>query len=89
MRRWQVVTVLDADDRPHQCARAFTETGAWRRAARWRRARTFFRQHFSCGPILAEGCADDACDISGWFEVRRVGDNRTLNEYLDDEAAAL
>lgn len=88
MKRWQVVTVFGMDSRPHTWARTFTEAGGWRKARRLHHAGSWIGQHFACGDRLPLGCrAGDACDLRGWMEVRRVGDDRTMAEFLRDQLA--
>lgn len=83
------VTTTGGHDRGRVRGYAWTEAGAWRRARKWRAKRPTFRQHYACGNLLADGtCADKACDLSGWFEVRHRADaNRSLFDLLDEEVA--
>lgn len=87
VRRWQVRVVTDVDDRGRRLCLAWSEAQAWRRAhRRWGRE-AFLREHFACGSYLAQGCIVDDCDVSGWLEVRRSNDSRSLAQVLMEEAA--
>lgn len=84
IRRWQVRAVQGVDDAGRRVGLAFTEERAWQLAHRRWEADPFLQHHYDCRNLLALGCPieGEMCEVAGWLQVHRAGDNRTLAEVL-------